>query len=36
MKLYDDQTLDVETMLDEYYDKFSGPDSGMVRKIIEA
>lgn len=36
MKLYDDQTLDVETMLDEYYDKFYGPASGMVRKFIEA
>ena len=36
MKLYDDQTLDVETMLAEYYDKFYGPASGMVRKFIEA
>ena len=36
MKLYDDKTLDVETMLDEYYDKFYGPAGGAVRKFIEA
>ena len=36
MKLYDDKTLDVDVMLNEYYTKFYGPARAQVREFIEA
>jgi hypothetical protein len=36
MKLYDDKTLNVDEMLNEYYAKFYGPAGEHVREFIEA
>jgi hypothetical protein len=36
LKLYDDRTLDVETLLSEYYEKFYGPAGPSVRAFVEA
>lgn len=36
LKLYDDRTLNVDTLLSEYYEKFYGPAGPQVRALVEA
>ncbi len=36
LKVWDDQTLDVGTLLDEYFTKFYGPAAPQVRRFVEA